>query len=66
MSAASGYAPGACNIGAQLHTWVTPPHEEEVGERNSFAGNLPDGMERRKLEQLTEMIEKKFGAPPKL
>lgn len=57
---------GACNIGAQLHTWVTPPHEEEVGERNSFAGNLPEGLERRKLEQLTEMIEKNFGAPPKL
>src|SRR5712671_3057684 len=30
-----------CEIGAQLHPWVTPPHEEEVCERNSFASNLP-------------------------
>ena len=57
---------GACNIGAQLHPWVTPPHEELVCERNSFAGNLPAELERRKLEQLTEIIEQNFGIPPKL
>jgi glycosyltransferase involved in cell wall biosynthesis len=57
---------GACNIGAQLHTWVTPPHEEEVCERNSFAGNLPASLERQKLEQLTDMIEKNFNVRPRL
>jgi glycosyltransferase involved in cell wall biosynthesis len=57
---------GACHIGAQLHPWVTPPHEELVCERNSFAGNLPPDLEQQKLEQLTEMIERNFGARPKL
>jgi glycosyltransferase involved in cell wall biosynthesis len=57
---------GACEIGAQLHPWVTPPHEEVVCERNSFAGNLPADLERRKLERLTEMIEQNFGVRPKL
>ena len=27
-----------CEIGAQLHPWVTPPHNETVCERNSFPG----------------------------
>ncbi len=57
---------GACQIGSQLHPWVTPPHEEVVCERNSFAGNLPADLERRKLEQLTDMIEQNFGSRPKL
>jgi glycosyltransferase involved in cell wall biosynthesis len=57
---------GACNIGAQLHPWVTPPHEEEVSERNSFAGNLPPDLERRKLARLTEIIQQNFGVHPKL
>ncbi|HTO41680.1 MAG TPA: glycosyltransferase [Rhizomicrobium sp.] len=68
-----GYAPlrellqaGACDIGSQLHPWVTPPHEEQVCVKNSFAGNLPTDLERRKLEQLTEMIERNFGVRPKL
>ncbi len=57
---------GMCNIGAQLHPWVTPPHEEEVCERNSFAGNLPADLERRKLIHLTDMIEESFRTRPKL
>ena len=32
---------GACEIGAQLHPWVNPPHEEEVNVRHSYPGNLP-------------------------
>jgi GT2 family glycosyltransferase len=57
---------GRCEIGAQLHPWVTPPHEEEVSEKNSFAGNLPPDLERRKIALLTEMIERNFGRRPKL
>lgn len=57
---------GACHIGAQLHPWVTPPHEEEVCERNSYAGNLPRELERRKLIQLTEAIQESFGTRPLL
>lgn len=55
-----------CEIGAQLHTWVTPPHVEEVSERNSYAGNLPASLERQKLETLVDAIERRFGFRPRL
>ena len=32
---------GQCQIGAHLHPWVTPPHDEVVNEVNSYACNLP-------------------------
>lgn len=57
---------GACEIGAQLHAWVTPPHEEQVSERNSYAGNLPGDLELRKLEVLVEAIEQRFHVRPRL
>ena len=37
---------GTALVGAHLHPWVSPPHEEEVNERNSFPGNLPPALER--------------------
>ena len=52
---------GTCELGAQLHTWVTPPHEEEVCEENSYAGNLSGDLELRKLETLVDAIERRFG-----
>jgi hypothetical protein len=57
---------GLCEIGAQLHPWVTPPQIEEVGERNSFAGNLPEELEFSKLKNLTERIEANLGVRPRL
>ena len=57
-------ADGRCEIGAHLHPWVTPPIEEEVCTRNSFACNLPPDLERRKLETLTTAIEEAFGVRP--
>lgn len=51
-------------IGAHLHPWVTPPHEEEVTTRNSYHCNLPPALERRKIEVLTETIEQSFGERP--
>lgn len=67
----SGYEPlrerlqsGACEIGAQLHPWVTPPHEEQVSERNSYANNLSASLERHKVQVLTETIERNFGRRP--
>lgn len=69
----AGYRPilemldaGECELGAQLHAWVTPPHEEEVCERNSYANNLDGDLERRKLEVLVEAIERRFGIRPPL
>jgi len=57
-------ADGTCDVGAHLHPWVTPPHEEEVCLRNSYAGNLPATLERAKLEALVEAIERGTGIRP--
>jgi glycosyltransferase involved in cell wall biosynthesis len=57
---------GRCQIGAQLHPWVNPPIEEEIGEENSFPGNLPYDLEYRKLERLTRIIEDNFAITPRI
>ncbi|MEL6540953.1 MAG: hypothetical protein AAFQ34_06080, partial [Pseudomonadota bacterium] len=33
---------GAAELGMQLHSWVNPPFDEELSERNSFAENRFD------------------------
>ncbi len=55
---------GLCDVGAQMHPWVTPPFTEMVGEDNSFAGNLPVGTELEKAKRLTGALEEAFGAAP--
>jgi len=55
---------GKCQVGSQLHPWVTPPFEEEVNAYNSFAGNLPETLEFAKLKTLTEAIVERFGVRP--
>jgi hypothetical protein len=57
-------AAGACEIGTHLHPWVSPPHDEPVCNRNSYPGNLPRGLERAKLKQLTELIAERVGKRP--
>jgi hypothetical protein len=57
-------ADGRAEIGVQLHPWVNPPFDEEVTERNSFAGNLPRALERAKLFALRDAIERNFGVAP--
>ncbi len=57
-------AAGHAEIGVQLHPWVSPPHQEEVTEYNSFAGNLPAQLERDKFTRLREAIAENFGAAP--
>jgi hypothetical protein len=57
---------GLCEIGAQLHPWVTPPLEEVVNESNSFTCNLPLELQRRKIETLTNVIRQNFRVEPKL
>ena len=49
-----------------LHPWVNPPDEEPVTTFNSYPGNLPPALERRKLEMLTEAITDAFGARPEI
>ncbi len=57
-------AGGRAEIGIQLHPWVNPPHDEEVNEYNSFAGNLPEDLEQAKLETLRDTIIANLGATP--
>lgn len=52
------------DIGAHLHPWVNPPHVEEVSAANSYAGSLPEAVERAKLEALRERIAERFGRRP--
>lgn len=55
---------GTAEVGVQLHPWVNPPFEEEVGVRNSFAGNLPPALEAAKFMALRDRIENAFGTAP--
>lgn len=55
---------GRAEVGVQLHPWVSPPHEEEVNQYNSFAGNLRPELEFAKLKHLRDTIEQNFGAAP--
>lgn len=57
-------AAGKAEVGVQLHPWVNPPHEEDVTEFNSFAGNLAPEVEREKFARLKAAIEAAFGATP--
>ena len=51
-------------VGAHLHPWVSPPFEEEVNRRNSFAGNLPPHLESTKIRLLGDRITEAFGHRP--
>lgn len=55
---------GLCHVGAHLHPWVNPPHEEEVNPVNSYPGNLPPSLEAEKLRVLTRTIHANVGRRP--
>ena len=55
---------GRCEIGAQLHPWVNPPHDEDVNEHNSYTGNLPTELQRAKMTALRDAIQARFGVTP--
>ncbi|HEX2939514.1 MAG TPA: glycosyltransferase [Rhodopila sp.] len=57
-------AAGLCDIGAQLHPWVTPPFGASNDERLSFPGNLPCDLEREKLKRLTGAVQDAFHLQP--
>jgi hypothetical protein len=59
-------ADGRAIIGAHLHPWVNPPHEEEPSALLSYPGNLPPDLEARKLRTLADAIEWTFGRRPTL
>lgn len=57
---------GRSAVGAQLHPWVNPPFDEEIGNFNSFPGNLAPSLERAKLALLTAGITQAFGRHPRV
>lgn len=57
-------AAGRAEVGVQLHPWVSPPFDEEVIPRNTYAGNLPPALERAKFMHLRDTIESAFGTAP--
>ena len=57
---------GHCEVGAQLHPWVTPPFTEALHADNSFAGNLEVRTELAKARALTEALGEAFGQHPLL
>lgn len=58
-------AEGRADIGAHCHPWVNPPYGEVVNEANSFAGNLPEALERAKITVLRDRIAEVSGKPPR-
>jgi hypothetical protein len=57
---------GACEIGAHLQPWDTPPFVEQATDENSYPGNLPIELEREKLSQLTRIICENLGVRPRI
>ena len=57
-------AAGRCEIGAQLHPWVTPPYDEDVNAFNSYTGYLPVDLQRAKMAALHAAIRDRFGLAP--
>lgn len=57
-------AEGTADVGVHCHPWVTPPHEEDVSVENSFAGNLPEALERAKLTALRDRFVEVIGRTP--
>ena len=57
---------GHCDIGAQLHPWVTPPFIESLSEHSSYAGNLAPALEYSKVQVLTDELEAVFGTRPRI
>lgn len=59
-------ARGQCQVGIQLHTWVTPPFGEAAEVRNSFGTNLSAAREEQKLLALMRAFADAFGEQPKI
>lgn len=60
---------GECDLGIQLHPWVTPPFDSTLegksgGVSSSFAGNLPAALEHSKLRELCRKFYECFAFQP--
>jgi hypothetical protein len=54
---------GECDMGIQLHPWVTPPFEEPT-DNVSYLGRLETAVEERKLQELIARFRQAFGFAP--
>jgi len=57
-------AEGRADVGAHCHPWVNPPYGETVNAANSFAGNLPEAVERAKITALRDRLTEVTGRAP--
>jgi hypothetical protein len=57
---------GRAAFGTHCHPWVTPPHEEDINERNSYHGNLPPELEAAKLAESTRAVAEAVGSAPRI
>ncbi len=58
------HAAGGCEIGTHVHPWCNPPIDEVADQRESYLCNLPESLQRAKIEWLTEAISERFGKRP--
>jgi hypothetical protein len=58
------FALGYCDLGIQLHPWVTPPYEEHAGYLVSYLSNLSPQTEAHKLQFLMAAFRDCFGFDP--
>jgi predicted deacetylase len=58
------HARGDCDMGLQLHPWVTPPFDEAAGTQASYLLNLDAATEERKLLALMAKFRACFGFDP--
>ncbi|MFT8245518.1 polysaccharide deacetylase family protein [Roseomonas sp. BN140053] len=57
---------GECDVGVQLHPWVTPPFTGDGGTSASYSGNLPPELEAQKLATLIRRFTERFGVGPRI
>jgi len=50
-------------LGIHLHSWTVPPYWEQANAFTSYQCNLPEHIERRKLETLCRVFEECFDQP---
>jgi hypothetical protein len=55
---------GRCEIGAHLHHWNVPPYVENDVLKKSPQCSLPYAVERKKIEDLTNILQKNFEIRP--
>lgn len=56
---------GACEVGAHLHPWSSPPFRREDAERHTYPHTLPPDLFTQQLKDLTGAILETTGVSPR-